>query len=100
MDPKMALDRIEELTELLYNTARVLYRLQIYAAIEVILKELEEMDEANGYAKEKIVTLRWHLRVLCKLSDDNGRGEYQHYLWALAEIEKLQSPLCFGTKGK
>lgn len=96
MEPLMALDRIGELAEALYMNNDIVYRLQLLAAIEIILRELEEKQGITGKIGRTILELRTHLRAMCGLNEGNGFDDQQEYGWIIRAVDNLKSPLCFG----
>lgn len=96
MEPLMAIDRLEELIQVLYESSDVIYRLQLLAVIDLILGNLENTNDITGYTKEKIGQLRGSLRAMCGLNNGNGHDDRQQYVWAQGAIGALRSPQCFG----
>jgi hypothetical protein len=95
-DPNLTLGKIEELL----GASRTLTpdaRLGHYAAVMSLIRDLKEYIEDEdhdffgdrSYAKEKLVSLRWHLGAMFGLDIDNGHSADAHYIWAIGDLRNL-----------
>jgi len=98
MEPLMAIDKLEDLAQALYESDDSIARLQLLATIDSILSSLEKTKSIRGNTKENIDRVRWSLETICGLDSGNDHSDDQHYTWALGAIEALKSIHCFGEK--
>ena len=72
-------------------------RCALLAAGRVLLGDIREhvdlLTPEDGYAKEKIGQVRWHLGAALGFDVDNGQPPSQHRSFALGSLDTLESLL-------
>ena len=98
--PKKALKKLESIVLKWEDNSQLAD--MYFASSKIIVMELNRMlkekpEQYNkGYTSEKLVSLEWSLDAMFGCDIDNGHDFEQHLIWALGNIQSLNSSLCFG----
>jgi hypothetical protein len=69
----------------------------LYAATHVIARDLDKhIDEecgGDGYAHEKVGTMRWHVGAALGFDVTNNHSAEEHTVWALGALNSLRNVL-------
>jgi hypothetical protein len=80
-----------ELIDELKNAETIFERAAIFAAARALINDLNDEERLNGYAKEKLHDIRWHIGAALGFDETNGQTLEQHRVWALGYFNTLQS---------
>ncbi len=99
MKAKLCLNKIEILLENM-RTQDTVERLQSYAALETIIKLLDEQSCSMRGMRINVFEeyrnkLVWHCQAICGLDEGIGYQEEQHFSGAQGEIDNMKSVHCF-----
>lgn len=82
---------LRELVESLKLAESVFERSSLFAAISTLVEKLEKDEQLNGYAREKAFKLGFHAAAALGFDVDNSHSAESHRVWALGELNTLES---------
>ncbi|MDT3230938.1 hypothetical protein [Pseudomonas sp. rhizo25] len=88
---KARIEALRMLVDELKNAATIFERASLFAAIRILVEDLDNDERLNSYAKEKANGVRWHCAAALGFDDTNGHTFEAHRGWAMGELSTLES---------
>lgn len=93
-DPKLALDKIEELLSVSRGTDDLFARAAAFGAISILVQSMGAYFEKHApYAVENMERLRFHSAAMLGYEITNGHSIEQHHVLALGALQALSEAL-------
>ncbi|WP_152666174.1 hypothetical protein [Pseudomonas abietaniphila] len=88
---KAKVKALSELVDAPDGANTIFERSALFSAVQHLVNDLSAHEDLNGYAKEKAETVRWHVGAALGFDQTNGHDSRQHRVWALGEVQTLES---------